>query len=135
MSALSAVLAGEAAPGVHRTDAAEAELRADAEAAGWRFVYVDGATLDTREGVLVAIGAALGFPAYFTGRSLDGLHDCLRDVAGPTVLAWGSWGVLAAAHPPDLRRLLLVLADRASDEPAFEVLLVGEGSEVVAGVL
>jgi hypothetical protein len=127
MSPLGPVLAGRRATGVHRADLAVAEVRAETESAGWRFAYVGGPALDTREAVMVAIGEALGFPAYFTGRSLDGLHDCLRDLAEPTVLLWDGWGTLAGAHPPDLRRLLLVLADRASEKPAFEVVLVGEG--------
>ncbi|HET6152298.1 MAG TPA: barstar family protein [Marmoricola sp.] len=127
MTVLAAILSGEAPAGLHRSDLDVEQARAEAETAGWTFAYVDGSALDTREAVLVAIGQALAFPSYFTGRSLDGLHDCLLDLPGPTVLVWDGWGVLADSHPPDLRRLLLVLADRAAEEPGFEVLLLGPG--------
>jgi RNAse (barnase) inhibitor barstar len=109
--------------GVRETALSADEARREAEAAGWTFAYVDGATLDTREAVLLAIGEALGFPAYFTGRSLDGLHDCLRDVTDPTVLFWAGSSTLADADPPAFRRLLLVLEGRAAAERPFEVLL------------
>ena len=133
---LRAVLDGSAPAGLHRADVPSVEeLRAEAEAAGWLFAYVDGAGLATRSEVMSRIGEVLGFPAYFTGRSLDGLHDCLLDLPAPTVLAWEGWGALAGAHPPDLRRLLLVLADRASEQPAFEVLLLGDGPADAAPAL
>ncbi|GAB3859625.1 hypothetical protein GCM10028801_21310 [Nocardioides maradonensis] len=127
MTALAAVLAGGAA-GLHRVGELDLDrARIEAEDAGWIFAYVDGSALDTRESVLLSIGDALQFPAYFTGRSLDGLHDCLLDLPGPTVLVWEGWGTLAGAHPPDLRRLLLVLADRTTEQPGFEVVLLGDG--------
>jgi len=135
MSVLGEILAGDAEPGLHRCSLSVADVRAEADAAGWTVVYVDGTTLDSREAVMVAIGAALGFPAYFTGRSLDGLHDCLTEVAAPTVLVWDGWGALADAAPPALRRLLLVLADRTVDEPPFEVLLLGDGPAEAAPAL
>ncbi|HJQ06535.1 MAG TPA: barstar family protein [Nocardioides sp.] len=128
MTALTAVLGGGTTAGLHRV--AELDLdaaRLETEDAGWIFAYVDGSALDTRESVLLAIGEAMFFPAYFTGRSLDGLHDCLLDLPGPTVLVWEGWGTLAGAHPPDLRRLLLVLADRTTEQPGFEVVLLGDG--------
>lgn len=135
MSALSEILAGDASTGVHRSWSSPGEIATEVAAAGWSHVYVDGSALDTRESVLLAIGDALGFPAYFTGRSLDGLHDCLLDLTAPTVLVWDGWGTLADAAPPALRRLLLVLADRTADEPAFEVLLLGPGPDDAAPAL
>jgi len=136
MSALSAVLDGTITPGVHRCAIPLGEVRAEVEAAGWTCAYVDGRALAGREAVLLAMGEALGFPSYFTGRSLDALNDCLRDVSSPTVLAWDGWGVLAAADPVGLRGLLTVLADRASAAaPALEVLLLGDGPADVARAL
>jgi len=135
VSALGPVLLGTTACGVHRTDLAVAEVQAEAEASGWTFAYVGGPALDTRTAVMVALGEALGFPSYFTGRSLDGLHDCLRDVGSRTVLLWEGWGTLAEADPHGLRRLLGVLAQRAAEEPPFEVLLRGEGPQHAAAAL
>lgn len=136
MSGLAEILAGRAPAGLHRTAALDLDTaRIQAAEAGWSVAYVDGSALDTRHAVLRAIGEALEFPAYFTGRSLDGLHDCLLDLPGPTVLVWQGWGTLAGAHPPDLRRLLLVLADRAAEEPGFEVVLLGDGPPDAAAPL
>ena len=135
MSGLAAVLGGSVPPGLHRSSLSPDAVASAAAEAGWSYAYVDGTTLDSREAVMVAIGEALAFPAYFTGRSLDGLHDCLLDVSTPTVLVWDGWGTLADAAPPALRRLLLVLADRTTDEPGFEVLLLGAGPEDAAPAL
>lgn len=136
MTALGPLVSGELPTGLHRTEALDLdEARLEAEAADWIFAYVDGAGLASREAVLLAIGEALLFPSYFTGRSLDGLHDCLLDLPGPTVLVWEGWGALAGAHPPDLRRLLLVLADRTTERPAFEVVLLGDGPADAAAPL
>ncbi|GAB2985007.1 barstar family protein [Nocardioides montaniterrae] len=130
---LGEILAGDADCGVHRlADASADDVRAEAAGAGWSTAYVDGATLTSRAAVMLAIGEALAFPAYFTGRSLDGLHDCLRDVSAPTVLVWDGWNALADSDPPALRRLLLVLAGRAANQPAFEVVLLGDGPEDAA---
>lgn len=135
MSGLGQILYGDASPGVHRTDLEVAEVRAEAQAAGWTFAYVGGQSLATRTEVMVALGEALAFPSYFTGRSLDGLHDCLRDLGDPTLVVWDGWGTLADADPPALRRLLAVLAHRADADPPFEVLLRGEGPEDAAPAL
>lgn len=132
MSALGAVLVGDRRCGIHRTDLEVADVRAEADALGWAFAYVGGPTVDSRQSVLVAIGEALAFPSYFTGRSLDGLHDCLRDVTEPTVLVWDGWGALASADPSGLRGVLRVLSDRTGEVPGFEVLLRGEGPDDAA---
>jgi hypothetical protein len=85
--------------------------------------------------VLRAIGAALEFPDFFTGRSLDGFNDLLRDVARPTVLLWDAWGALARAEPARFAVVVEILEDRNPNDPPLQVLLRGPGPEDVAALL
>ena len=128
MSGLAAVLAGRQAPGVHRWESAldVADVQHAAEHAGWGFGYVDGAALDARADVLRAIGSALGFPDHY-GANLDALNDCLRDLAGPTVLLWDAWSGFARAEPRWFGLVVEVLGDRGEAGPPVEVLLRGAG--------
>lgn len=136
MSGLAAVLAGRHAPGVHRWDSAldVPDVQHAVEHAGWAFGYVDGAALDTVAGVLRAIGEALAFPDHY-GQNLDALNDCLRDLAGPTVLLWDAWGGLAHADPRRFAVLVELLGNRTDGDPSVEVLLRGPGPEGVVPLL
>jgi len=131
---LAGLLAGRTPSGVYRW---HSHLDADAlahtlETAGWRLAHLDR-TLDSREEALAALGEVLDFPDHY-GRNLDALWDCLRDLPGPTVLLWDGWGALAHAAEPDVRRLLGVLEDRAT-EGGFAVLLRGDGPDLgIAGL-
>lgn len=137
MSGLAAVLAGRHRPGVHRWESALEvhDVRAAVEHAGWRFGYVDGAGLEETPPVLRAIGALLDFPDFFTGRSLDGFHDLLRDVERPTVLLWDAWGALARAEADRFASVVQILQDRDPGDPPLEVLLRGPGPEDVVPLL
>lgn len=137
MSGLAAVLAGRRAPGVHRWQSALEvdDVRTTVGHAGWRFGYVDGAGLETTQPVLRAIGAVLEFPDFFTGRSLDGFNDLLRDVEQPTVLLWDAWGALARAEPERFAIVVEILGGRGPGEASLEVLLRGPGPEDVAALL
>ncbi|GAA1523663.1 barstar family protein [Nocardioides humi] len=132
MSGLAAVLAGRHAPGVHRWESAldVADVRRAVEHAGWAFGYVDGAGLQTRAGVLHAIGDALAFGDHY-GANLDALNDSLRDLPGRTVLLWDAWAGLARAEPRWFGILLEVLGERGDADPEVEVLLRGPGPEGV----
>ena len=103
------------------------ELVPALEAAGWRVGVVSGGT--SKREALDAVGAALGFPAYF-GRNLDALWDCLTDLDRPTALVWAGWEPLAVFAPGDWVALLGVLRARAeaAGEPALAVMFcVGTG--------
>ena len=80
-------------------------------------------------GFLAAVGEALEFPDHY-GRNLDALHDCLRDVPGPTLLLWDGWGPLAREDRRTFDVVLELLRERAAGEPVFSALLRGEGPEV-----
>lgn len=136
MSGLAAVLAGRQHPGVHRWASAleVADVQHTVEHAGWTFGYVDGAALESREEVLRAIGAALDFAPYY-GANLDALNDCLRDLAGPTVLLWDAWSGFARSAPGEFGRVIRVLGERDPADPVLEVLLRGPGPEDVVPLL
>lgn len=131
MSGLAGLLAGHHEPGAWAWHAAFGvdDVRHAVEHAGWRFGHVDGWTHPGKQGFLEAVGEALAFPAYY-GRNLDALHDCLRDVAVPTVLLWDGWGPLAREEPGAFGAVLSVLRERAAVRPGFAVLLRGEGPPV-----
>jgi RNAse (barnase) inhibitor barstar len=136
MSGLAAVLAGRHVPAVHRWESAldVADVRHAVEHAGWAFGYVDGAGLEAAPDVLRAIGDALAFGEHYGG-NLDALNDCLRDRPAPTVLLWDAWGGFAHADPRRFAVLGEILAARAPDEPALEVLLWGPGPAGVVPLL
>jgi len=131
MSGLAAVLAGRHDRGVHTWHSGlhVPDVQHAVEHAGWRFGYVDGVALAEKEEVLRAIGDALDFAPHFRGKSIDGLNDCLRDVAEPTVLLWDGWGVFARESPRAFEKVRKVLTMRTEDAPPFEVLLRGPGPD------
>lgn len=139
MSGLAAVLAGRHEPGVNIWDSAlpVEDVKHAVEHAHWQFGHVDSVAMEKREEVLLAIGEALGFPEHFRGKSLDGLNDCLRDLAGPTVLLWDDWGPFARVEEQAFARICRVLERRAGavERPTFQVLLRGPGPEVDVPVL
>ena len=127
MSGLARVLAGRTPPGVYRWHAAYDvdDVRHTVERAGWRFAQLDGWTGRGAADFHEAIAVALGFPDHY-GRNLDALHDCLRDLAGPTVLLWDGWSPLARAEPRTFATVLAILAEHAD---RLSVLLRGDGPD------
>lgn len=111
---LTALLAGDqpSQPPVYVVPAppAAAELTA-AETAGWSIARIG--PVASKAEALTALAQAMAFPAYF-GRNLDALVDCLRDVAGPTVLVWDGWSLLTQADPGAGRAIAEILRARAA---------------------
>ena len=130
MSGLAAVRAGRRTAGVHRWESAldVDDVRAGTEHAGWAFAHLDGVGRESLPDVLRALGEALAFPAHY-GQNLDALNDCLRDLAGPTVLLWDAWGGFARADLRWFPVVVDVLAHRGDDDPPIEVLLRGPGPD------
>ncbi|TIC88662.1 hypothetical protein E8D34_03020 [Nocardioides sp. GY 10113] len=137
MSGMASILRGSAPAGVHRWDpddrADDGELRAACDAHGWRLAYLDTSAVEDRAGVLADLGTALELPAHY-GRNLDALHDCLRDLAEPTLLLWRGWGTPALAEPRAFAAVVRVLGARGPGA-ALEVLLAGAGPEDAAPLL
>jgi RNAse (barnase) inhibitor barstar len=131
VSGLAAVLAGREPVGLYAWESGltEAEVRHAVEHAGWSFAVVDGWTHQDKAALLTAMAATLAFPGWF-GHNLDALADCLADVATPTVLLWDGWGPLAREDPATFGSVLEILAERTTTDPAFAVLLRGDGPPV-----
>ena len=69
-------------------------------------VYVDGALIQDKAGLLDALAAAFNFPSYF-GKNWDALLDCLRSLpdelpARGYVLAVRNSGAFLSSSPKDL---------------------------------
>ncbi|HEX6663057.1 MAG TPA: barstar family protein [Gaiellaceae bacterium] len=131
MSGLEDVLGGARASGVYQetSPANVAELRADAEGAGWRFVHLDTSSVDDKAGFLDAASRAFGLPGYF-GRNWDALADSLGDVDGErgTVVVWDGWSSFAAADEKSFATALEIIRERAGSPgaEAFVVLMRGD---------
>lgn len=134
MSGLAALLAGHNPPDLYQWHnvAHVPDVQHAVEHAGWRFVYLDGWTVEDKATFLKATAAAFEFPAHF-GENFDALADCLGEVdcgaKGGTVLLWDGWGPFARADEPAFGTALGCFRDRVKVERGgkFAVLLRGEG--------
>ena len=137
MSGLAALLAGHNPPDLYlwHNAAHVPDLQHAAEHAGWRFVYLDGWTVEDKESFLKATAAAFEFPDEF-GENFDALADSLADVtAGDRngiVLLWDGWAPFARADEQAFSVALSCLGSRVNAERGgpFAVLLRGEGPPV-----
>jgi RNAse (barnase) inhibitor barstar len=131
VSGLEDVLGGARPSGVYReTSAASvAELRAEVEGGGWRFVHLDTSSVGGKAGFLDAASRAFGLPDYF-GRNWDALADSLGDVDGErgTVVVWDGWNAFAAADEESFATAMEIIRERAAapGAEAFVVLMRGD---------
>jgi hypothetical protein len=82
MSKLQTVLQQQMAPGVYRfpSRATRETLQAEAEEAGWRLFYLDGATIHDKASFLAAAKTAFGMPGY-VGNNWDAFEEAVNDLA------------------------------------------------------
>ena len=130
--ALERLLAGELEPGVYQWLSAPAadKVKVMAEAAGWRCIDLDTATVVDKAGMLDAAAKTFGFPAYF-GRNFDAFADSLTEVRGESgvLVLWDGWAGLAELNAHTTGLTLDVFRERcaARNFGAFAVLIVGSG--------
>jgi hypothetical protein len=137
MSGLAALLAGHTDPDVYlwHNAARVDDVGHAVEKADWRFVYLDGWTIEDNESFLKAIGAALELPGY-SEQSFEVLAERLHDVTAQghqgMVVLWDGWSPLARADEEGFRSALGVLTGRTHDVSCDKcaVLLRGEGPEI-----
>ncbi|HSE70517.1 MAG TPA: barstar family protein [Nocardioidaceae bacterium] len=137
MSGLAALLAGHTRPDIYRWHNAAhvPDVEHAVDHAGWRFVYLDGWTVEDKATFLKSTAAAFDLPDD-RGESFDALGDALADVdAGDrsgTVVLWDGWSPLARADEQAFRVALSVFGGRVNAERGdkFAVLLRGEGPEI-----
>jgi RNAse (barnase) inhibitor barstar len=107
------LLTGRREPGVGvwAADRREAARGAtEAERAGWRVFWLDGAGLDGKRALLHRCAEEFAFPSYF-GHNWDALQDCLNDLSwAPAtrgyLVVYDRWGDLANADPASHRTLV-----------------------------
>jgi hypothetical protein len=134
MSGLAALLAGHDTPGVYTWHSAARvpDVQHAVEKAGWRFVYLDGWTIEDKESFLKATAAAVD-AGDDAGASFDALADCLGQVdcgrLNGVVLLWDGWSPFARKDDASFRQGLDVLTGRTQPDRGcrFAVLLRGEG--------
>lgn len=134
MSGLAALLAGHNEPAVYQWHSAAnvQDVQHAVEKAGWKFVYLDGWTVEDKQSFLKATAAAFDEPDHY-GESFETLATCLSGVtAGDCpgiVMLWDGWSPLARHDEQAFSRSLAVLGERVrTDESGkFAVLLRGDG--------
>ncbi|MBY9073729.1 barstar family protein [Nocardioides sp. WL0053] len=137
MSGLAALLAGHNPPDIYRWHNAAhvPDVQHAVEHAGWRFVYVDGWTVEDKATFLKTAAAAFDLPGT-ASESFDALSDALNDVTSGqhegTVVLWDGWSPLARADEQAFHVALSVLGGRVNADrgDTFAVLLRGEGPPV-----
>lgn len=134
MSGLAALLAGHTKPDLYQWHNAAhvPDVEHAVEKAGWKFVYLDGWTIEDKESFLKATAAACDFPDQL-GENFDALSDCLADVdcgdRQGVVLLWDGWSPFARHDEQAFHVALSVLGGRANADRGckFAVILRGEG--------
>jgi Barstar (barnase inhibitor) len=137
MSGLAALLAGHTTPDVYRWhNAAHVEdVKHAVEHADWRFVYLDGWTVEEKETFLKAAGAALDLPDY-GGTDFDQLRQGLSGVSAEghhgIVLLWDGWSPLARHDAEAFDAAMSAFGERARSHDADKLAVVmrGEGPTI-----
>jgi hypothetical protein len=137
MSGLAALLAGYNPPDLYQWHSAASvpDIEHAVEHANWKFVYLDGWTVEDKQSFLKATGAAMELPDYF-GENFDALSDRLHDIdcgdKHGVVLLWDGWSPFARHEENAFHVALSVLGGRANADRGckFAVLLRGEGPPI-----
>lgn len=137
MSGLAALLAGHNPPDLYQWHSAAhvEQVEHAVEHAGWKFVYLDGWTIEDSQSFLKSTAVAFGFADAF-GENFDALSDCLGDVSAGdghgVVMLWDGWSPLARHDEQAFRVALSVLGGRAHADRGckFASLLRGEGPPI-----
>ncbi|HET7173182.1 MAG TPA: barstar family protein [Nocardioidaceae bacterium] len=137
MSGLAPLLAGRTAPGVYHWTSVEraADVSHAAGLAGWVVVPLDTWRIEDETGFLDVCWQAFAPPAG-SGRRLDSLGECLREVRGTgggVLVLWDGWGPLARADRPAFDAVIAAFTERVRyvDGGRFAVLLRGPGPDGV----
>jgi hypothetical protein len=111
------LLTGRREPGVHSWAADRREAArgvTEAERAGWRVFWLDGAGVRDKRTLLTRCAEEFALPSYF-GHNWDALQDSLRDLSWTPancgyLVVYDHWGELADADPAAHRVLMDVFA-------------------------
>lgn len=134
MSGLAALLAGHNKPDLYQWHSAAhvPDVEHAVEHAGWKFVYLDGWTIEDKQSFLKSTAAAFSFPDDM-GDNFDALSDCMADAdcgdREGLILLWDGWSPFARHDEQAFRVALSVLGGRANAERGckFASILRGDG--------
>ena len=134
MSGLAALLAGHNPPDLYQWHSAAhvPDVEHAVEHAGWKFVYLDGWTIEDKTSFLKSVAAAFQLPDE-QAANFDALSDCLGDVeardANGVVLLWDGWSPFARHDDQAFKVALSVLGGRANADRGckFAAILRGDG--------
>ncbi len=141
---LKAVLDGDAVAQVFRLQARTSARTIEhlAEAAGWHFLHLDGARVDTKAEFLTTAGKALRFPGW-AGRNWDAFEELVNGLswlppAKGYLMLFERASRLAGAQPETLSVALDILETAAQNRvkagiPPLAVLVRGAG-RIAAGL-
>ncbi len=134
MSGLAALLAGHNPPDLYQWHSATpvSDVEHAVDHAGWKFVHLDGWTIEDKQSFLKATAAAFAFPDHF-GENFDALADCLSEVdcgdRHGVVLLWDGWSPFARHDEQAFEVSLQVLHNRTNAPQGCKLaaLLRGDG--------
>jgi hypothetical protein len=134
MSGLAALLAGHNAPDLYQWHSAAhvPDVEHAVEHAGWKFVYLDGWTIEDKQSFLKACAAAFDVEDDL-GENFDALSDCLAEISAGdrngVVLLWDGWSPFARHDEQAFHVALSVLGGRANADRGckFAAILRGDG--------
>jgi len=134
MSGLAALLAGHTPLDLYQWHSAAhvPDIEHAVEKAGWKFVYLDGWTIEDKGSFLKAMAAACSFDDSLD-ENFDALSDRLAEVdAGDhdgVVLLWDGWSPFARKDEQAFNVALSVLGGRANADRGckFAAILRGDG--------
>ena len=137
MSGLAALLAGHNPPDLYQWHSAThvPVVQHAVEHAGWKFVHLDGWTIEDKDSFLKAAAVAFDFPDD-RAENFDALSDCLADVdyrdADGVVLLWDGWSPLARHDEQAFKVALSVFGGRSNADRGckFAALLRGDGPPI-----
>ncbi|MGA9748672.1 MAG: barstar family protein [Nocardioides sp.] len=134
MSGLAALLAGHNEPDLYQWHSAAhvPDIEHAVDHAGWKFVYLDGWTIEDKQSFLKATGAAFSLEDDL-GENFDALSDALADVSPGShdgvILLWDGWSPFARHDEQAFGVALSVLGGRANADRGckFAAILRGDG--------
>jgi hypothetical protein len=134
MSGLAALLAGHNPPDLYQWHSAAhvPDVEHAVEHAGWKFVHLDGWTIEDKTSFLKSAAAAFELPDD-RAQNFDALSDGLADVdardANGVVLLWDGWSPFCRHDEQAFKVALSVLGGRANADRGckFAAILRGDG--------
>ncbi len=86
-----------------------------------KYVFLDGAKIDSTADLHSIFAEALSFPEYY-GKNLDALHDALTDIAEPVTVVVVNTAALEENLGRRKKGFLRLMEDLTEEKPGFRFL-------------